>query len=177
MKSPLKPLYDAFGVVAAFFLVMIGIVILTSIVSRQLAISVPGLNAYAGYCMAASSFLALAHTFIHGGHIRVTLVLQRFQGRTRKWAEIFCLAVAAYLSVYFAWYAIKMVRVSYEIGDISQSPDATPLWIPQVAMALGGGMLAVAIVERLILVLLGAEPDEAKAVAEGGGLGGSGGEG
>ena len=40
-----------------------------------------GTDAYAGYCMAAAAFLALAHTLKRGEHIRVTLFLDRFGPR------------------------------------------------------------------------------------------------
>jgi hypothetical protein len=49
---------------------------------------VPGADSYAGYRMAASGFLALAHTFKGGEHIRVTLVLERGSGIFRKSSPI-----------------------------------------------------------------------------------------
>src|SRR3546814_3848207 len=87
--------------------------------------------------MAASAFLALAYTFVCGGHIRVELVLAKFTGRRRRWAELWCLAVGTFLAGYLAWFSVKMVRVSHMLGDVSESADATPLWIPQTAMAVG----------------------------------------
>src|SRR3546814_5418875 len=81
--------------------------------------------------MASASFLALAYTFGHGGHIRVELILQRLSGRGRRLGELWCLAVGTFLAGYLAWYAVKMVQVSHSLGDVSESADATPLWIPR----------------------------------------------
>lgn len=166
MNSPLRYLYTACGVLAAVSMVVIGLLVLASIMARFLGIHVSGLADYAGYCMAASSFLALAYTFGHGAHIRVTLIIGRFHGRARRWAELWCLGVASFLASYFAYYSIKMVRVSHKINDISQGPDATPLWIPQISMALGTTVLAIALIERLIAVWRGADPDDSPAVVE-----------
>jgi TRAP-type C4-dicarboxylate transport system permease small subunit len=138
------------------FLVALAVIVLISVICRLLGFSIPGLTAYAGYCMAASSFLALAYTFEHGGHIRVSILLQRLHGTARWLAELWCLAVGSFLAAYLAWYGIKMVRVSIAIGDVSQAADATPLWIPQLGMALGASVLAIALIDRLVAVARGA---------------------
>jgi hypothetical protein len=44
---------------------------------------------------------------------------------------------------------------SYTFHDISTSNDATPLWIPQISMALGTVVLAIAFIDELILEILG----------------------
>ena len=46
------------------------------------------------------------------------------------------------------------------ISNISTSNDATPLWLPQIAMALGTSIFALALIDELVLALLGkrAEP-------------------
>lgn len=162
-RSPFRWLYLACGGLAAFFLVMIGVLIAASIVTRLLGINVRGLANYAGYSMAASSFLALAYTFGHGGHIRVMLILQRLRGRVRRVAEIWCLGVATYLAGYLAWYCVRLVQVSLQINDISQGTDATPLWIPQLALAIGASVFALAVAEQFVRVLFGAPLDEDRA--------------
>ena len=53
----------------------------SAIVGRLLGFNVPGTDAYAGYCMAAAGFLALAHTLKRGEHIRVTLLLEHCAAR------------------------------------------------------------------------------------------------
>jgi TRAP-type C4-dicarboxylate transport system permease small subunit len=94
-------------------------------------------------------------------------VIQRFSGGARRLAELWCLFVAGGLAVYFAGYAIKTVRVSYKIHDVSQGADATPLWIPQSAMAVGAVIFALALVDRLIAVARGADPKQDPLAAPG----------
>jgi hypothetical protein len=47
--------------------------------------------------------------------------------------------------------------VSYQLHDISQGQDATPLWIPQLVMAIGGTLFALALVDRLLQVVCGGD--------------------
>jgi TRAP-type C4-dicarboxylate transport system permease small subunit len=68
---------------------MIGVLVMviTGIVTREFGIYLRGTDDYAGYCMAAAGFLALAYTFKHGEHIRVTLIIERLSGTPRKLLE------------------------------------------------------------------------------------------
>mgnify|MGYP003898393719 CR=1 FL=1 len=70
-------------------LVGVLVMVLLSILGRQLHFHVPGTDAYAGYMMAASGFLALAHTLKRGEHIRVTLLLASLHGAARRALEFF----------------------------------------------------------------------------------------
>jgi TRAP-type C4-dicarboxylate transport system permease small subunit len=157
--------YALCGAIAALFLIVLLLVILAQMASRWLGLAFPGSTDYAGYCMAAASFFALAYTLEHGAHIRVSLLLSRLTGGARRAGELWCLAIGGGLAWYFAFYAVKAVRVSRLIHDISQGQDATPLWIPQLAMAIGTVVLAIAFTDHLLRVLLGREREVGESVA------------
>ncbi|CAN7403422.1 TRAP transporter small permease [Acidovorax sp. LjRoot66] len=154
MRRLLDFLYDSAAALAALFMVGLLGMVLLSIVSRQLHFHVPGADAYAGYLMAAAGFLALAHTLKRGEHIRVTLLLNALKGKAKKAFEIWALAIACLLALLFAAYSCKLAWQSHEFHDISTSNDATPLWIPQIAMALGTVILAIAFIDELVLEIL-----------------------
>src|SRR4051812_19329450 len=147
MRRFLDLLYDASAWLAALAMVGVLLMVLLSIVSRQLSFHVPGTDAYAGYAMAASGFLALAHTLKRNEHIRVTLVLGRLVGQARHGLEMWALSAAVLLAALFAFYAVRLVWVSWSIHDISTGNDATPLWIPQLTMAVGTLVLLVAFID------------------------------
>jgi hypothetical protein len=48
------------------------------------------------------------------------------------------------------WYALRLVWVSYGMHDVSPAADATPLWIPQIAMALGCIGFALSLADALV---------------------------
>ena len=84
LNKNLKKIYKFSGYVAAFFLILVAIFILIGIASRIFGFYVRGLAEYSGYCMAASSFFALAYTFVENGHIRITLFLEKISGKKKK---------------------------------------------------------------------------------------------
>jgi TRAP-type C4-dicarboxylate transport system permease small subunit len=132
------------SMVAAFLIIMLGVA------SREFFWDIPGLDAYAGYAIAATLFLALPASLRHGDHIRVTMVLSKMPPRILNIFEYLCLSAASVLTIYFAHYAARLVWQSHAYHDVSAGADATPLWIPQVLMLLGCIGLAVAFVDALV---------------------------
>ncbi len=155
----LNRFYAACGVVAAGFLVLLAGLILLSIISRLLGVYVPGLNAYSGYAMAASSFLALAYTFREGGHIRVVMLRNALSGRPRFVLEVWCLTIASFFACYLAWFLIRMTWFSHDFEERSEGADATLLWIPQTFVAFGATVLALTVVHALVKTLITGTPD------------------
>ena len=73
----------------------------------------------------------------------------------RRALERACLALAALMVGYFAWYACDMTLVSYRLHDVSQGLVAVPLWFPQSGMALGLVILFIAVADDLVAALRG----------------------
>jgi TRAP-type C4-dicarboxylate transport system permease small subunit len=155
MRSLLDRLYMAAGYAAAFFMVATLLMVVAGIADRALALGWRGTDMYAGYAMAACGFLALAHTFKRGEHIRVSLLLQAASPRMQRAMEIWSLFAASVLACAFSFYAIKLTWQSWEFHDISTGNDATPLWLPQVSMAVGAVVLFIALLDDLLLELRG----------------------
>lgn len=151
MRKALDALYDGAAALAAFFMVALLVMVLLSITSRLLHFHVPGTDAYAGYLMAAAGFLALAHTLKRGEHIRVTLLINALSGTPRRALELWALAAASALALLGAWYSARLVWQSRAFNDISTASDATPLWLPQLGMAIGMAVLAIAFIDELVL--------------------------
>lgn len=155
MRAFLNRIYDSAAAFAALFMCLMLVMVLLSIVGREFNFHLRGTDAYAGYCMAASGFLALAHTLKKGEHIRVTVLISRFRGGWLKGLELWALGMATLLACLLAYYSVRLSWQSYVFHDISTSNDATPLWIPQISMALGTLVLAIAFLDELILEVLG----------------------
>jgi TRAP-type C4-dicarboxylate transport system permease small subunit len=155
MRRQLDALYSAAAYLAALLLIATLAMVLLGIFGRLFGFQVRGTDAYAGYCMAGSGFLALAHTLTRGEHIRVSLILEHAGARGRRALERWSLAAAAVLSTAFAYFSVRLAWQSYALHDISTGNDATPLWLPQLAMAAGPVIFAIAFVDLLIGVLSG----------------------
>lgn len=160
MRRFLDFLYAAAAWLAALSMIGVLLMVLTSILGRLLGFHLPGTDAYAGYSMAAASFLALAHTLKKNEHIRVSLVIGRLKGRSRHALELWALGAAVLLAALFAWFSVRLAWLSRVYNDVSTSSDATPLWIPQIAMAVGTVILLVAFIDELALELRGRRSHE-----------------
>jgi TRAP-type C4-dicarboxylate transport system permease small subunit len=155
MRVALNAIYKGSGLLAGFFLVAIAVLSLIQIAGRLLGIAASSYDEFAGYCMAASSFLGLAWTLRSNEHIRMTLAIGRAKGGLRRALEGCCLAVAVAMAAYFCWATVAMVWTSYKLHDVSQGLVPITLWIPQSGMALGLAILVLAFVDDLLVILSG----------------------
>ena len=167
MRALLDSLYRLSGALAAVGMIFTLVMVAAGVFTRPFNIYLPGTDDYAGYAMAACGFLALAYTFKHGEHIRVSLVIERLGPRMRRVAEWFAHGAGVVVASMLAWYAVRLAWQSHEFDEISQGIDATPLWIPQLSMAVGAVILLIAVLDDFVQVSLGREPQRlARADAE-----------
>tara|TARA_B100000965_G_scaffold383307_1_gene382414 strand:- start:306 stop:788 length:483 start_codon:yes stop_codon:yes gene_type:complete len=151
LDKNLNKLYRLSGYIAATFLIFVAVFILIGISSRIFGFYIRGLAEYSGYCMASASFFALAYTFIEGGHIRITLFLEKLSGFKKKIVETWCLFIASFFSGYLAFYFIKMLIISFKFQERSEGADEILIWIPQTSVAIGSTIFFISVFHQLIL--------------------------
>lgn len=151
MRKWLDGLYDASGWLAGLCMILVLAAVTTTILGRLIGFPIGGIDAYAGYAMAGAGFLALASTLKKGEHIRVTLVLSMLQGARRRALELAALLIATLLAGFLALYSIRLVWQSWQYQDISTGIDATPMWIPQILMAVGTVVFFIAFLDEFFL--------------------------
>ncbi|HRE19456.1 MAG TPA: TRAP transporter small permease [Rhabdaerophilum sp.] len=152
LRPFLDRLYRSAAVLAALCLIAILAVIVAQMVTRWISVPFPGSSEYAGYLMASASFLAFAHALNRGAHIRVNLLLKALGHRARP-VELWCYLIGTAASWYMAWFAVRMVYFSHILGDYSQGQDELPMWLPQIPMALGAIILAIAFLDNLLTLI------------------------
>ena len=185
----LDGVYLASGMISAFFMVTILVLIVVGMVARWTSIAVPGTTEFAGYAMAATSFFALCHALTRGAHIRVSIILNA-NDFLKRWLDMFAVFGAAVIATYFARFAIKTNQFSEMLNDRTQGQDQipewlvalfsldferfaaggdamvyTPIWIPQLAMSIGTILLAVALWDNLYrMIITGTNPIKSQAI-------------
>ena len=150
----LKSTYKISGYIAAIFLILVAVFILIGISSRIFGFYIRGLAEYSGYSMAASSFFALAYTFYNKAHIRITLFIEKFESKKRRFAEIWCLSVGSFFSGFMAYYFIKMVIISIKFEERSEGADEIFIWIPQASLAIGSFTFFICVFHHLVFLIL-----------------------
>ncbi|MGB7299154.1 MAG: TRAP transporter small permease [Burkholderiaceae bacterium] len=158
MERWLDKAFIACGVMAAVFLVGICVLVLAQIIGRLFGVAIPSADEFAGYCLSASTFLALSYALRQGSHIRVTLLIDRLPPKGRRMFEAVCVTGGLALSAYLTWFTIEMVWFSIEFGDVTQGLVPIPLWIPQMGMVIGLTMLTLAFAVDASRLLRGLNP-------------------
>lgn len=167
MRAVLDFLYRASGWAAAIFIVAICALVIVQVAcniidrvaslatGEAIGLAVPSYSDFTGFFLAASSFLALAHTFRSGSHIRVNLLLQHMPENAKHAAEIACILFATAVTLYFTWYTKNLVVESFTYNDLSAGMVAVPIWIPQMPMLAGLIILSIALLDELQSLLRG----------------------
>ncbi|PYF82251.1 TRAP-type C4-dicarboxylate transport system permease small subunit [Marinomonas alcarazii] len=155
MSQLKEKLYLCSGLLSGLCIVIITSLLLAQIVGRLFGFIVPSAEDFAGYALAASTFLGLAYTFREGGHIRVTLLIQRFSPVPRKIQEGIILILSFALLCYLSYACGYMVYESYIYEEVSYGYIPVPLWIPQLPVAIGVIALNLAILDALVSLLRG----------------------
>jgi TRAP-type C4-dicarboxylate transport system permease small subunit len=158
VRRLLDGLYLGAGWAAGLFLIAILVLMMGLSLGREIGLNIPAGDDFASWCMAAMAFLGLAHTFKSGDMIRVGLVVDRLQGRTRWVSEVVCLVLGSGFVGFFAWYAVQMTWQSWAFNDMAQGVVAVPMWIPQLGYSGGLVILFIAFLDELVHVVSGGTP-------------------
>lgn len=158
MRKVLQIVYGATAALAGLSLVAIAAIIVIQVVARFAGTQFRGADDFAGFALAATSFLALGPTYRHAEHIRVGLLIERFTGRVRLVIEMVALAIATTGTGWATWWIGRFVYDSWRFNELSQGLVPVPLWIPQSAMLLGLLVFLIALIEDMVRVMAGSEP-------------------
>jgi TRAP-type C4-dicarboxylate transport system permease small subunit len=159
VRKLLDSAYRFAGYAAAVSLVLIFSLVLMQVGARlvdsamrlaglpPLGLIVPSIAEICGFLLAAASFLALAYTLTIGGHIRVGILVERLPQGARRILETATGAAAALLAGYFTYAVGELALKSWRFNDVSYGFVPVPLWLPQAVMAIGLGLLAIALID------------------------------
>jgi TRAP-type C4-dicarboxylate transport system permease small subunit len=154
----LDRLYLFAGYAAGAFLLAIFVLMMLLSGGRPIGLNIPAGDDLVSWCMVATSFLGLAHTFRHGEMIRVGLLIDRLEGRTRHAFEIGSLLIGGFFVAFFTYYAVLLTYDSWRFHDMAQGVLPVPLWIPQLGYSGGLLILLIAFIDEFIHVVRGNLP-------------------
>jgi TRAP-type C4-dicarboxylate transport system permease small subunit len=158
MRRILNGLYTATALLGTVFIVAICVLMTAQVVGREFGVQVKGADDLTAWSVVAAAFLPLAHTYRHGGHIRVTLLIERARGPLRRALELAVLVMALFFIGYLTWSGFDMVRDSLRFDDLSQGLLVIPIWIPQISIPIGTLVLTIAILDDIMTTFFGGEP-------------------
>ena len=158
MRRALDTLYHGAGWLAALSILAIGAVVTAQVGLNVLSrfggagtnFTIPSYADFAGFGLAAATFLAAASTLRHGVHVRVNLLVQRFPPRVTWAFEVLALIIGTAMVGIATFWTAMLVGESWHYGDQSTGIISIPLWIPQIPMVAGLAILCVALIDTLV---------------------------
>lgn len=96
----------------------------------------------AGYILVLASTWGFAYTLRADAHVRIDVLLPHMPPRLRAAMDFVAQALMAVFACMFAWRCWILVIDSWETGIRSSTYLLTPLWVPQVILAIGFSLLA-----------------------------------
>ena len=104
---------------------------------------------FSGYLFVVITFMGAAYTFKLKGFTRVEMIYGRFKGGNRRIVSFLIILVAMIYLVIIDYWLWVYSASSYRSGMTSISIVQTPLYIPQVFMAIGVTLLLCEVVIEL----------------------------
>jgi TRAP-type C4-dicarboxylate transport system permease small subunit len=121
----------------AALLVML-VLITVDIVTRSIFnFSFEASDEVGGYMLVAISFLSLSTCHVNRSFHEVEFVQARLTPRGRAVSRLVFSLLSLAASALLAWQFVRLEMSSWRFGDVAPTYLSTPLWLPQLAMALG----------------------------------------
>lgn len=137
------------GCGAIIFLIMI--VIVSDVIGRNLFLKpVPGTLEISTSLLVFGVFLSLAHVLAHGGHVKITIFIDRLSPRVRDWFDIFALAVGFSLMSLTAWQALLYALHSYQTQEVASQSFRLPHYFAKFAFFAGCTMFCIQFFIQLV---------------------------
>ena len=102
------------------------------------------------YCVLIAGFLGMPVAYAAEKHIKVDIIIGRFSAKKRYYMEILTSMIGIFFCAVFFLEALDMTILSFEINRTSPDTLRMPLWIPQMAMPVGIGLLLLQFVRTLL---------------------------
>jgi len=136
-------------------LVVMVILIFGQVVGRYVFGSAPSwTEEMARYIHIFQVWIGASYAVKHRQHIRVGAFIERFNGLSRKILESVSIIIWFAIALFLAIFGTQLVLASLHNGQVSPALQI-PMWIPFIAIPLGGGGMAIRLIEQMIEVWRG----------------------
>ncbi len=147
----LKILTRITGVIAGLLVLFTGFMIVYEVVCRSV-FNAPTewVMEIATYFLVVAGFLGMGVTYADKRHIHVDILVARLSPKTRCYIEVLTSLAGIFFSYLFMTQAWSMAMLSLEMNNCAPTTLSTPLWIPQMALPAGMGVLLLHVLRTLL---------------------------
>lgn len=139
--------------VGGLFLTASVVIVLAEIVNRNLLeSSIIGADEIAAFAVIWSVFFTAALAVKKNIHVRIDIALTLLPARAARLLDAAGTALAAVFAAYLTFSGWALVAESRMLGEMTMTSLRMPLWIPQLIMPVGGALLTVRLIQRLVAI-------------------------
>jgi C4-dicarboxylate transporter DctM subunit len=140
-KSILRSIITNLGRVGCFLFLAVAVIITLEVVMR-FVFSKPTMwvTELSSLLTIIASFLLFAYTLQEKGHTRVDFITAMLSRKSVYFLELFTTLLGLVYCGILVWYGTKMIQSSLVLEEVSQTLQI-PLWIPQMFVPIGGGLM------------------------------------
>ncbi len=132
-------------------IVMIAIVVLTEIVTRNLFnFSFEASEELGGYAVVAITFLSLPVCQVYRSYHHVQFIQARLSPKARALTHVLFDALSLGFCLLLVWQLSRFALQTWRAEDVAPTLLATPLWIPQLLMPVGALAASVSLLRALM---------------------------
>lgn len=148
----LKAITNLFGTIAGFLILCIAFMITYEVIVRA-AFNAPTewVTEISTYFLSIGGFLGMGVAYAGKKHIRVDIFLTKMSHKTQTYLSLITSLLGAFYAFLFAMKGLDMALLSLELDNRAPTTLSSPLWIPQMSMPLGLGLLALLLLETFLI--------------------------
>ena len=153
VSDVLEGIVEFFGKYSSLLWVVLMLLIVVNVLMRYiLGTNFIALEELQWHLYAVGFMLGLSYCILHDGHVRVDVLAEHLQPRTRAIIEIIGILVLllpfCYFILYYAW---PFVERSYRINEVSAAPAGLPMrWLIKSVILIAFTLMAMAATARMI---------------------------
>jgi TRAP-type C4-dicarboxylate transport system permease small subunit len=103
-----------------------------------------------GYFLVGITYLGAAYGLTQGSHIKITVLTDLMRASAKQRWELVVDLIALFFTAVLWWKSVDLVRFSLDTGIRATSFMGEPMWIPQLLVPIGLGLLVVENILELI---------------------------
>ncbi len=133
---------DTFSKVGAYLsalcmLAIVGLIVVEVICRTFFNFSTFIADEYSGYLMVAAVMAGLAFTLKSDSHIRISILTANLSPEPKRYLESVATLIAMSITMFILYHAVLMVYDTYSYDMLADSISETPLYLPQIMVAVG----------------------------------------
>lgn len=153
--------------IGGLFLSISVILVVAEIVGRRFfEVSMVGSDEIAAFAVIWSVFFTASLAVKKNLHVRIDVIFTLLPRRLGRYVDAVGTLLSLVFTTYLTWSGYALVRESLMLGEVTMTMLQLPLWIPHLIMPIGGFLLTVRLLQRLVWLLTSrGEPGEPAALA------------